>query len=73
MDYIDLYDLQVGDLCMEDCFPEVYKVIGKEFDEVLGADEVILEDVKTNQQKSFGYSVRAYAPCMILLERSNSH
>ncbi len=67
--YIDLYDLKVGDICMEDTYPETYKVIGYGFDRDLGGKVVILENIETKERDSFGYTCSAYAPCMVLIKR----
>ena len=69
MQYVDLYSLNVGDICMEDCRPQIYRVISKEFDEDFDGNMVVLEDVQTGGRDKFGHK-GCYGPVMILLTKA---
>ena len=66
MDPIDVYQLQIGDKFMEDCYPTVYKVVRKKRGQYFPL--VIAIDLETNEEVEFGYSDQIYSPKVIRIK-----
>ena len=59
--YDDIYNLKVGDIFMEDCYPEKYQIV--RFHKGL----VIAKDLESGEESEWGYTVPAYAPCIFIV------
>lgn len=49
-DDIDIYNLKVGDVFMEDCYPEKYRVVRFEFSKEYGMSLVIAKDLESGEE-----------------------
>ncbi len=65
--YDDIYNLKVGDIFMEDCYPEKYRVVRFERSKKLGMNVVIAKDIESGEETEWGYTVPAYAPCIFIV------
>lgn len=53
---VDVYDLRVGDIFVEEHYPERYRVVK------VSKNVVLAEDIETGEKLGFGYTIPAYAP-----------
>lgn len=70
MEYSDLYDLEVGDLFLEESFSDIFEVVGKRFKgENDNFDIVLACNTRTGVNTEWGYNKNysAYAPRIIPL------
>jgi len=65
MEYVRISDLQVGDVFIEDCYPEHYTVV-----EVRG-NGVIGEEHKTKERIEF-FGEPPYGPTLVLIRKASN-
>ena len=67
LDNCDLYELSPGDLFVEDCYPDVYRV--SKVKQVEGIPLVFADNLTRNVSTAFSYTEPAYAPKVIRVKQ----